>query len=133
VTPSEIALLAAAAAHFGFQLTVTAIVYPALARVAPEQWTPAHDAHSRAITPVVGVVYGTLAATGVWALISGPRLWTWVALAAVAATVLTTSFAARVHHHLGAGHDGELITRLVRIDRIRAVTATLALAAALLQ
>jgi hypothetical protein len=51
-------LLAAAALHAGFQLTVTAIVYPALASTPVDDWAEAHDRHSRRITPVVAVVYG---------------------------------------------------------------------------
>ena len=84
-------MLTAVAVHFGFQVTVTAIVYPALARVPAEQWTIAHQAHTRAITPVVAVVYGALAVSGGWALLSGPDGWTLVALVAVAATVLDQS------------------------------------------
>lgn len=126
------AVLAATAVHFGFQATVTAIVYPALARIPSEQWTIGHQAHTRAITPVVAVVYGALALTGAWALLSGPQGWTLVALAFVAATGLATTFAARLHGRLGAGHDDELIQRLLRVDRLRAVTATLALAASLI-
>src|SRR3712207_7268377 len=41
----------ATAAHLGFQATVTAVVYPALARTPAPQWAAAHRAHSRAITP----------------------------------------------------------------------------------
>ena len=131
VIPSEVALLAAAAAHAGFQLTVTALVYPALARVPPGRWAAAHAAHSRAITPLVVLVYGVLAVTGGWALLSGPDPWTWAALAALAVAGLTTAFAAApAHGRLAAGHDPALIRRLLRADRIRAVAAVLAVTAA---
>ncbi len=129
---AETAVLASTAAHFGFQATVSAIVYPALARIPSEQWTMGHRAHTRAITPVVAVVYGALAITGVWALWSGPDGRTLVALAFVAATVLVTTFAARLHGRLGAGHDADLIRRLLWVDRLRAATATLAFAASLI-
>jgi hypothetical protein len=132
VTTPETALLAATAAHFGFQVTVTTLVYPALARVPADRWVIAHDAHSRAIVPLVALVYGALALTGGWALLSGPSGWTLPACAALAATGVATVFAARVHGRLGAGHDREQIGLLLRIDRVRAVTATLALVAAAL-
>jgi hypothetical protein len=139
VTASGVALLTATAVHLGFQLTVTALVYPALARVPAERWAAAHDAHSRwaaahdahsrTITVLVAVIYGALAVTGGWALLSGPGAWTLLALAAVAATWVVTGFAAQVHGRLGAGHDAGQIRRLLRIDRVRAGAAVLALAA----
>jgi hypothetical protein len=131
VTTPELALLTAAAVHLGFQATVTAVVYPALARVPAAQWPGAHRAHTRAITPVVVVLYGALVTAGAWALVSGPDGWTAVALGAVAVTVLVTAFgAAPAHSRLGEGHDPARIRRLLRVDRIRAAAAMLALAAA---
>jgi len=132
VTNPELVLLTAAAVHLGFQATVTAIVYPALARVPAAQWGIAHAAHSRAITPVVVVVYGALALAGGWALLSAPGGWTLVALAALAVAVLVTAVAAApAHGRLGRGHDPARIARLLRADRVRAVAAGVALAAAL--
>jgi hypothetical protein len=131
VTTPATVLLAATAAHFGFQATVTAVVYPALARVPAAQWTSAHQMHSRAITPVVAVIYGALAVAGCWALLSRPDAWTLVALAATALAVLVTAVAAApAHGRLGDGHDPERIGRLLVIDRIRAAAAACALAAA---
>ncbi len=131
VTTPEAALLTATAVHLGFQVTVTAVVYPALARVPSGQWAVAHGAHSRAITPVVAVVYGALALAGGWALLSGPDAWTVVALTATAVAMLTTALvAAPAHGRLGAGHDPERIGRLLRVDRLRAAAAVVALAAA---
>lgn len=127
------ALLAATAVHAGFQVTVTTLVYPALARVPPERWAAAHQAHSRAITGLVAVVYGALAVAGGWSLLSGPDGWTLAAVAALAATAVTTCFAARLHGLLGeGGHDRERIGRLLRVDRVRAATAVVALGAAAL-
>jgi tetrahydromethanopterin S-methyltransferase subunit E len=126
------ALLAAAAAHLGFQATVTAVVYPALARVPAPQWMDAHRAHSRAITPVVAAVYGSLLLTGAWALWSGPSPWTWLTLTATAAAMLVTAVAAApAHGRLGAGHDPRHIRFLLRADRLRTLTAAIALVAAL--
>ena len=131
MTPGA-ALLAATAVHFGFQLTVTVLVYPALARIPAGEWQLAHAAHSRAITPLVGLVYGGLLATGIRTLASGlPDPWTLVALAATAVAVLVTAAAAApAHGRLAAGHDPDRITRLLRADRLRAVAATVAFVAA---
>ena len=130
---SGTALLAATAVHFGFQATVTAIVYPALARVPAARWADDHRAHSRGITPVVAVVYLGLLASGAWALLSGPGAWTLVAVAAAAVAMLVTAgFAAPAHGRLGRRHDPERIGKLLRVDRVRAAAAAVALAAALL-
>jgi hypothetical protein len=132
VTNAETVLIAATAAHLGFQATVTAVVYPALARTPPPQWATVHRAHSRAITPVVAVVYGALLAAAGWALWSGPGASTWVAVGATAVTMLITALAAApAHGRLGHGHDPERIRRLLRVDRLRAATAAVALTAAL--
>ncbi len=129
----EAALLTATAVHLGFQATVTAVVYPALARVPSAQWAVAHRAHSRAITPLVAVVYGALTLAGGWALLSGANPWTLVALAATAVAMLTTALvAAPAHGRLSAGHDPQLTGRLLRADRVRAAAAAVALAAAAL-
>lgn len=131
MTSAEVALLAATAAHLGFQATVTVLVYPALARLPQTGWTAGHRAHSRAITPVVAVVYGTLLLTGGWALWSGPDAWTWVALAATATAMAVTALAAApAHGRLAAGHDPERIRRLLRTDRLRTAAAAVALIAA---
>ncbi|GAB2586709.1 hypothetical protein Aab01nite_51220 [Paractinoplanes abujensis] len=128
---SETALLASAAAHFGFQATVTAVVYPALARVPAAQWPAAHRAHSRAITRLVVVIYGALVVTGVWALWSGFQAGKLVALAATAvAFTVTAAAAAPAHARLGAGHDPGRIATLLRVDRIRAGASAVALVAA---
>ncbi len=127
------ALLTVTALHLGFQATVTTLVYPALARVPAQQWQSAHQAHSRAITPIVAVIYGGLALACGWALLSGPGAWTLTAVAAVAVTVvLTATVAAPAHARLGAGHDQRELVLLLRIDRLRTVAAALALTAAAL-
>ena len=129
---APVVLLAATAAHAGFQAAVTVLVYPALARVPDEGWTAAHTAHSRAITPLVAGVYGLLAVASVWALFTGPSKWTLVSLSAVAVSVsITALLAAPAHGRLATGHDPALLRRLLRADRARAVAAVLATAAAI--
>lgn len=131
VTSSEVALLAATAVHAGFQATVSTLVYPALARAPAGRWAETHLAHTRAITPLVAVIYGGLVVTGGWALLSGPNGWTLVALTATAVAVLVTAVvAAPAHGRLGAGHDRAGVDRLLRADRVRTAAAVVAVAAA---
>ena len=129
-------LVAAALLHLGFQLTVSALVYPALAAVASGEdsaaemsagevsageWSAAHTAHSRRIVPLVGLTYALLFAALVRALVVGPFTgWLVVAGAGALLTVLTTAFAAApTHGRLGAGRDQELLERLRRVDLVR--------------
>ena len=127
---AETALLAAAAVHAGFQLTVTALVYPALFR-APD-WEVAHAAHSRAITPLVVLVYGAVVAAATWVLVdgvSGPA--SWVALAGIAVFLAVTAFrAAPLHGRLAAGRDPALVRSLRGADGVRSLAGLVALVGA---
>ena len=124
-------LLAAAALHAGFQLTVTAIVYPALASTPVDDWAEAHGWHSRRITPVVAVVYGAAVVACALAATADPGPGTWVALAGTAvAIVVTATLAAPLHGRLDT-RDPALLARLVAADRVRCAAACLALAGAL--
>ncbi|MEU8615032.1 hypothetical protein AB0C29_44310 [Actinoplanes sp. NPDC048791] len=126
-------LLAAAALHLGFQLTVSLVVYPALADAPESAWREIHDAHSRRITPVVVVVYGLLVVACGWAVLAGPDAWTIVSVAAAAVAGLLTAFgAAPTHGRLGRGWSRELVHRLLLIDRGRAVAAVVCAVAAFL-
>lgn len=127
-----VGLVAATALHTGFQLTVTLVVYPALAR-SPD-WAAAHRAHGRSITPVVAVVYGALVATGAWALGSvGADPGVLVSLAGSGTALLTTALvAAPTHGRLGRGRDARLVHRLVVADRVRTLGAAVGLVGALL-
>ncbi len=128
-----VALAVAAALHAGFQLTVTAVVYPALARVDGEHWPAAHDAHGRSIAPLVGVVYLVLVGAGLWAVLSEPSLWVWVSGAGALLAGLSTAFvAAPTHGALGRGRSDSLVRRLLVADRVRSLGAVVCLAAALL-
>jgi hypothetical protein len=124
-------MLAATAGHAGFQLTVTVLVYPAFAAVPAPLWVDWHDRHSRRIVPLVAVVYLALAVTSVGALLSGPGLATWLAVAASAVVVgITAGLAAPLHARLGPAPAPELLSRLLWADRLRTVVALVALAAA---
>ena len=121
MTPVD-ALAAAAAVHLGFQLVVTAVVYPALAEVPDDDWPRAHDAHSRRITLVVGLVYGLLAAACLWVLASGSiHPFVSISVAGAVISALATAFvAAPAHGELGrTGRTEHLMRRLRTADRVR--------------
>ena len=124
-------LLAAVAVHTGFQLTVTTLVYPALFR-APD-WESAHTAHSRAITPLVALVYGAVVAASVWVLVQGvEHTGTWVALGGVGVSLAATAFrAAPLHGRLSSGRDASLVRSLRQADLVRSCGSVVALAGAL--
>lgn len=129
-TTAESALLAATALHLGFQLTVSAVVYPALARAG--DWSVAHPAHSRAIAPVVVLVYGALLGSGAWALWDGPTVGVLVAVAGVGVSMLVTAtVAAPTHGRLARGRDEALLRRLLRADWVRTLGAAVGVVGAL--
>jgi hypothetical protein len=133
VATALVLLALATAAHAGFQVTVTALVYPRLAATAPAEWPAVHRAHARRIAPLVAVLYGALVLTGAWAAYAGTGgVALAVALVASAGAVLVTALrAAPLHGRLGdAGPDPALLAALLRADRARAVLAVVALAAA---
>ena len=125
MTP-ETAQLAATALHLGFQLTVTVLVYPALARTDPDRWVEVHGRHSRGITPVVALVYAALLAAGGWSLATGPDAAGALSVAAVAATLAVTALLAAPLHGRLTEADPHLLRRLLVVDRVRAGLAVLA-------
>ena len=127
-------LVATAALHLGFQLTVTAVVYPALADVSPADWSRAHADHSRRIAVVVALAYLPLLGVGLWSLVAGP-ISAGLVVAAVGAAVsllTTAAIAAPTHGRLGTGRTDELVSRLLAADRVRLVGAVTCVAGALL-
>jgi hypothetical protein len=127
---STTAFVVATALHAGFQLTVTALVYPTLARVDPDRWEEAHARHSRGIVPLVAMAYGALSVTSVIFLIHHHGLAGWVGfLGAWGAMVVTAVAAAPTHGRLLTA-DPHLLRRLLVVDRVRAVLACVALAGA---
>jgi hypothetical protein len=132
VTGWTVALLAATGAHAGFQATVTVLVYPALARVPPEDWPAAHDAHSRRITPLVAVVYGAAVVASAGSVRQAPgsvgaRV---AALGTASAVLVTAAVAAPTHARLGRGRTPQLVARLLVADRVRLGCAALGFAGA---
>jgi hypothetical protein len=125
------AFLAAAAANAGFQATVTMVVYPALARVRPAHWRQAHDRHSRAIWPLVAVLYAALAATAAWWLVADWSAMTAVAVALGAVPVVVTALVAAPLHRRLVRRDTDSLRRLLVADRVRTAFAVAAVAVAI--
>jgi hypothetical protein len=125
------AFVAATALHLGFQATVTAVVYPALGRVRAAHWRQAHDRHSRAIAPLVGVAYVALVATGGWLVAVDRQPAALVAVVAAAVPILVTAAVAAPLHRRLNRRDDRLVGQLLRVDRLRLGFAVVALAAAL--
>ncbi len=119
------ALLLAAMLHLGFQATVTGVVYPALAEVGDDDWTRAHDAHSRRITRLVAPVYLLLAGACLWVLIAGPHdaLLLAAVVGAAVSGVTTVAVAAPGHSRLGRGRASSEVRRLLMADAVRLVGA----------
>ncbi len=127
-----VALVTATALHAGFQLTVTSVVYPALARVPVEQFEAAHEAHGRSIVPIVALSYSMLLAACLWAMLAASSsVWVWVAAGGALTAVLVTALvAAPTHGALAQGRRPELVHRLLVADRVRSAGAAVALVAA---
>ena len=129
---ADVAFAVASALHAGFQLTVTVLVYPALASRSTTEWARAHDRHSRAITPLVGLVYAALVGTGAWLVTTGPGVAAYVGLGGAAAALLVTAaLAAPLHGRLGV-RDDVLVARLLVVDRWRYAAALVGAAAAVI-
>ena len=129
--PALVALAVAAALHAGFQVTVTALAYPALARLSAADWRHGHDRHSRAIVPLVVVTYAAVLGASVWALVAAPGPWVVAAVVAQAVALgVTATLAAPIHGRLTT-RDDALVVRLLRVDRVRAAGSAAGLLLAL--
>lgn len=131
VEPSLLAFCVAAAGHAGFQVTVTALVYPALVRVPGTGWQEAHARHSRTIAPVVALLYGALVATGAWTLVSAASAPAVVAVGLTAGCLAVTALLAAPTHGRLTEPEPRLLARLLVVDRARAALAVAALVASL--
>lgn len=122
-----VALALATAVHAGFQLTVTVLVYPVLARVPAASWTQAHARHSRLILPLVALTYGGLVAAGAWVVVDSPTSLEVAAVLTAAGCILVTAVAAAPTHGRLVVPDPALLRRLLRADRVRGLLAVAAL------
>ena len=120
----------ASALHAGFQVTVTALVYPALADRPAEDWRRVHARHSRTILPIVVMTYLALGVTGAATLLAGPGVSGWVALAGATLAVGTTALAAAPAHGRLLDHDADTVDRLLAADRWRCAAAVVGAVAA---
>ena len=120
------AFLAAAAAHAGFQVTVTLVVYPTLSHVRAAHWRQAHDRHSQAILPLVAVVYLALVATGAWWLVTDWSVLAVVAVVLAALSMAITAVVAAPLHRRLVKRDDVALSRLLSADQARAVLAVAA-------
>jgi hypothetical protein len=125
--------VAAIALHAGFQLTVTVVVYPALASVDDRGWRTAHAAHTRRITPLVAVVYGAVLVASVARLVETDArdVATWAAVLASFVAMGLTAFSAGPAHGRLTDRDDVRVARLLRVDRLRCAAVVAALVAAL--
>ena len=99
--------------------------YPSLVLARSTDWERAHAAHTRAITPLVVVVYGALVLTGAWAVAEGGTdPWLLAAVAAVGLSLLVTALlAAPAHRRLSPTRDEAMLRRLLVVDRVRSAGA----------
>ena len=127
------ALLAAhlltTAAYAGFQWTVQVLVYRQFPGVPAAAFPGYEAAHSRRISPLVGVLFGACAVTTVALLAVRPQhvaLLGVVGSAVLFAIVLaaTAALAVPEHRRLGDGFDASAYRRLLRADLVRTVAAT---------
>jgi hypothetical protein len=123
---STTAFLVATAAHAGFQLTVTLLVYPALVLVPADRWVEAHARHSRGIVPLVALVYGALVVTSVPFAIHHHSAAAWLGLSGAWGAMLVTAVAAAPTHGRLVTPEPHLLRRLLVVDRVRAGLACVA-------
>ena len=125
------AFLVASSLHAGFQVTVTTIVYPTLSHVRAAHWRQAHDRHSRAIAPVVAVVYLALVGTGAWWLLEDRSALVVAAVVLAALPIAVTALVAAPLHRRLVKRDEVRLRRLLTADRVRTAGALASVAAAL--
>jgi len=135
VPAAVLAHLAATCAYAGFQWTIRVVAYPQLAKVPGEPFGPYLEAYQRRVTYLVGPLFGALVlATGWLALTGGvPVGARLLAVALLAALLATTGLlAVPAHRGLSRGWDPAAHRRLLRVDGLRVVTATVSAALGLM-
>ena len=125
-----VAYALATAVHAGFQLTVTLLVYPALATRDSEEWAAAHGRHSRVTAPLVAVLYAALLGTAAVLVVDGPGPAGWLALVATGAALADTAVLAAPLHGRLQERDAVLVQRLLVVDRWRCAAAVVGALAA---
>ena len=124
---AAVALAAASALHAGFQIVVTAVVYPAFAEVPEPDWVRHHAAEGRRIVGPVAIVYAAVLGAVAWAVVDGPSTAGWVAVGANAvAVLLTATVAAPAHLRLAKARTPAVLRRLRLADAGRTGAALVA-------
>jgi hypothetical protein len=131
VNAATAAYVVAASAYAGFQWLVHLVVYRSYNLVPSTAFPAFEQAHMRRITPLAAVLFGMLLVATV-ALFAADRRAAGVAATLLFAALLglTLFGAAPTHRRLVHGYDEQLLRRLLRIDAVRTVVATLQLALA---
>ena len=132
-----IAYLVSTAAYAGFQWTVQIVIYRQFPAVPPTAFAEYERAHQRRITVVVAPLFAALAASVGWLIFDRPPGIGWWALLLaggllVAILGATGLGAVPMHRRLSAGWDESAYRRLVRVDLLRSVAATVQLVLAVL-
>lgn len=123
----DTALVAATALHLGFQVTISAVTYPALLKTPDQAWVAAHKDHGRRIAPVVAIVYAAVLGSLVWAVSTSLTPGVIVAAVGSGLSLATTALvAAPTHSALASGRTTGRVRRLRSADAVRTVGALVA-------
>ncbi len=124
--------LALTAAYAGFQWTVRGLVYPQFAEVPAEAFARYERRHQQRISRVVGPLFAGQLGTTAWLLAARPSVPVLVGAACLAVVLTTTALGAvPLHRRLEEAWDDAAHRRLLRVDTVRAVAATVGTGAAL--
>ena len=119
--------LTATAALAGLVWVVQLVVYPSFRLVGTTPaWSAVHAAHSRAISPVVGVPWAVQGLTVAALLVRvGPTpLLVLAGLLALTTVVVTVTVSVPLHARLGRRYDDDVARRLVRTNWLRTAAWT---------
>ena len=120
------------AAYAGFQWTVRGLVYPQFEGVPAADFGAYERRHQRLISRVVGPLFAGQLVTTAALLITRPSGAVLAGAGCLAAVLLLTALGAvPQHRRLSAGWDEDAFRRLLRVDSLRAVSATGGTAAAI--
>jgi len=128
------AYLAATFAYAGFQWTVRVVVYPQLALVPPESFGQYLETYQRRVSLLVGPLFGALVLTTGWLAQSDQVAVAARVLAVVLLGVLlvvTALLAVPLHGRLSRSWDAAAHRRLLRVDEVRVLVASVSAVLAL--
>ncbi|MBT0566351.1 hypothetical protein [Williamsia sp. CHRR-6] len=127
-----IALLCTSSAYLGFQAVVRFVVYPQFAAVGADEFADYEARHQTLISRVVGPLFAAQLVTGVGAVVTGPLMPALISGAGVLVVLaLTAGAAVPAHSRLSEGFDAPTHRRLLRIDLLRLLAASVTVAGAI--